>query len=263
MDERYAILRQQLDRFSQSGQTFDLRHYITYCIVDILGSLAFGQSFDNQTDEDPAKIPPVSEFLYASCVTGQVPWAAGMLNFIRDYLPLSLVRELLAARARIGKLAMTGVRARKAKSSERDDILGKIMAVREEKTGQPMTEEQALTEAVTLIVGGTHTTGNSIHLLFANLFRNPAYLKSVVAELDQRPALQTGQAAYAFTGLEESLDIMNLAIKESFRKDPVGTFPMPRTVPVQGGSVAGFEVPSGVSCYPSMLEVELDSRSRC
>jgi benzoate 4-monooxygenase len=48
IDSRYAILRRQMDRFAKSGEIFDLRKYITYCIVDILGELAFSQAFDNQ-----------------------------------------------------------------------------------------------------------------------------------------------------------------------------------------------------------------------
>ncbi len=73
IDSRYAILRKQLDYFAETGEVFDLRKYITYCIVDVLGELAFGEAMGNQEAADPAKIPPVSEAMYDSCVAGQVP----------------------------------------------------------------------------------------------------------------------------------------------------------------------------------------------
>lgn len=248
MDSRYAVLRQHLDRFAKSGETFDLRHYITYCIVDVLGELAFSQPFDNQLSEDPAKIPPVSEALWGSCVAGQVPWAAEGFSYVRDRLPVPQVRRILAALDLMVPIAVKNIQLRAEKKLDRDDILGKLIAAREEKSGQPLTVQQIVAESVTLIVGGTHTTGNTLHILLANLSRNPKYLQRVVDEIDKNlPPLKADQAAYSINGLEEKLDFVLAAIKESHRKDPVGTFNMPRTVPPEGAEVAGYRVPAGVS----------------
>ena len=250
IDSRYAILRQQLDRFAKSGETFDLRRYITYCIVDILGELAFGEAFDNQVTEDPGKIPPVSEALWGSCLAGQAPWSASLFAWMRDNMPSPQVREVLAALNLMTPIAVKTIKQREAKQLQRPDILGKLMAAREEKTGKPLTTEQIVAESVTLIVGGTHTTGNTLHILLANLSRNSEHLQRVINEIDSKlPVLDTNQAAYSISGLEEKLDFVNAAITESHRKDPVGTFNMPRTVPVGGANIAGYSVPAGV-CVP-------------
>lgn len=248
IDSRYAILRRQLDRFAQSGEVFDLRKYITYCIVDILGELAFGHAFDNQESEDPAKIPPVSEALYGSCVAGQVPWAADAFAYARDRLPIPQVQRVLAALNVMIPIAIKNIKLREEQKSGRDDILGKLIAAREEKTGQALTMQQIVAESVTLIVGGTHTTGNTLHILLANLSRNSDHLRRVVEEIDTNLSpLKPDQAAYSMTGLEEKLDFVLAAIRESHRKDPVGTFNMPRTVPQGGARIAGQFIPAGVS----------------
>ena len=249
IDSRYAILRRQLDRFAQTKETFDLRRYITYCIVDVLGELAFSHPFGNQEAEDPDKIPPVSDALYGSCVAGQIPWATDVFCFIRDHALVPQVRKVMAALNVMVPIAVKNIQLRAEKKQEtREDILGKLMAAREEKTGQPLSIQQIIAEAVTLIVGGTHTTGNSLHILFANLSRNPLYLQRVVEEIDKNLLpLRPNQAAYSIDGLEEKLDFVLAAIKESHRKDTVGTFNMPRTVPTLGAAIAGYHIPGGVS----------------
>lgn len=144
-------------------------------------------------------------------------------------------------------MVMKNIKLHADKAFERNDILGKIMAAREEKTGQPLTPQQVVVESVTLLTGGTHTTGNSLHLLFANLARNPQHLRRAIEEIDSElPPLGQDQAAYSINGLEEKLDFVNAAIRETHRKDPVGTFNMPRTVPEEGIKIAGYSVPIGV-----------------
>lgn len=248
IDSRYAVLRRQLDGFARSGEVFDLRKYITYCIVDILGELAFGSDLGNQAAADPAKIPPVSDALYGAILAGQIPWAAEIITFVATHMPLKKIKKLMEGRDHIMEVAVRNFQARAKKPIERDDMLGRIMAAQEEKTGEPLTTAQVLAEAFTLVVGGTHTTGNTLHILLANLSRNPEHLAKAVAEIDERlPPLGPEQAAYSIAGLEEKLDFVNMAIKENFRKDPVATFNMPRTVPPEGAEIAGFRVPGGVS----------------
>jgi benzoate 4-monooxygenase len=201
-----------------------------------------------QESEDPAKIPPVSEALFGSCVAGQMPWAADAFAYLRDRLPIPQVQEVLAALDIMIPIAVKNIRLRAEKKLDREDILGKLIAAREEKTGQALTEEQIVAESVTLIVGGTHTTGNTLHILLANLSRNSDYLRRVIEEIDKKlPPLKSDQAAYSMNGLEEKLDFVLAAIRESHRKDPVGTFNMPRAVPDGGARIAGSYIPARVS----------------
>ena len=121
------------------------------------------------------------------------------------------------------------------------------MSAREEKTGKPMSLPMMIIDSLTLIVGGTHTTGNTLHLLLGNLARHPQHLQHFVAELDDKlKPLEPGQACYAIDGLEEKLDFVNAAIKENHRQNAVGHFNMPRAVPAGGAEIAGFHVPGGV-----------------
>ncbi|TKA64446.1 hypothetical protein B0A55_09892 [Friedmanniomyces simplex] len=249
IDSRYAILRRQLENFARSGEVFDLRRYITYCTVGVLGELAFGEALGNQRDCDPPKIPPVSEVLWAAILFGQVPWAAIQIKTLLAKLPSANARALLDGRDRMVGMAVRNVTARLQKpDTDRNDMLGMIMCVTEEKTGKPLEMPHIISEAFSLLVGGTHTTGNTLHALFANLSRNPECLRRFVTELDERlPPLKPDQAAYHIAGLEEKLDFVNACIRENYRKDPVATFNMPR-VPPKGAVVDGHYVPGGTQC---------------
>ncbi|KAK3624134.1 hypothetical protein LTR56_021167 [Elasticomyces elasticus] len=249
IDSRYAILRKQLDILADQGEVFDLRKYITYCIVDILGELAFGEPLGNQRDCDPEKIPPVSEALWAACVLGQMPSIAPTVKYMAARLPLPGARTLLDGRNRLVALAVRNVKARLENPGKvRDDMLGIIMSATEEKTGKALSTQEVVMEAFVLLVGGTHTTGNTLHVLIASLARHPEHLKRFVAEIDERlPALKPEQAAYSMVGLEEKLDFVNACIRENYRKDPVATFNMTR-VPPKDAFVDGHHVPAGTQC---------------
>ncbi|CAK1361556.1 uncharacterized protein RHO25_004867 [Cercospora beticola] len=247
IDSRYAVLRKQLDRFAESQEVSDLRRYITYAIVDILGCLAFSQPLGNQHAEDPKKIPRVSEFLWANCVAGSAPWLAPFLEWIRDHVPPSAeMAELLEGRNTVIRMASENIQRRSAMPTEEPDILGRIIAATEEGSGKKLSHDQIMAECIDLIVGGTHTTGNTLHLLFANLARHPEYLQQCVEEIDRNlPALSAEEPCYKIMGLEEKLEFVNICILENFRKDPVGTFNMPRVVPIGGATIAGHFVPAG------------------
>ncbi|PPJ49738.1 hypothetical protein CBER1_02909 [Cercospora berteroae] len=247
IDSRYAILRRQLNRLAKSQEIFDLRKYITYTIVDILGCLAFSQSLGNQHAEDPKKIRRVSEFLWAGCVAGSAPWLAPIFQWLRDHVPPSgEMVELLEGRNTIMRLASENIQKRSAMPTEDPDILGRIIAATEEGSGKKLTHSQVMAVCIDLIVGGSHTTGNTLHLLFANLARHPALLQRCIEEIDQSlPALNADEACYSIMGLEEKLDFVNVCILENFRKDPVGTFNTPRTVPAGGATIAGHFIPAG------------------
>ena len=246
-DSRYAILRTQLDRFSQTQEVFDLRKYITYTIVDILGSLAFSEPFGNQHAEDPKKIPRIQEVIWASCVAGSVPWLAPVFEWLKAHLPPSAeALEVIRGRQIIGRLASENITRRLKEEDETPDILGKIIAAAEEGSGKKLSFQEIMTESITLIVGGTHTTGNTLHLLFANLSRHEEALRRCVEEIDRAlPPLAAHEACYKITGLEEKLDFVNTCILENFRKDSVATFNMPRIVPSSGATIAGHFVPGG------------------
>lgn len=242
MDRRYALLRGHLDRFAESGETFDLRNYIAFCISDVLGLLAFSEDFGSQEAEDLEKIPPVADALYRSALAGQVPWAADRIK------KLLKSKRMLAGMRRIAPTAMKNIKLRAEGKLVRDDILGKIIVARERQESEPLHAKQLFTEATDLIVGGTDTTIQTICILFANLLRSPQHLSRVIAEADNSlPPLADGSAACALSGLEEKLDFVHAAVRESCRKNPVAAFNMPREVPVGGGEVAGYYVPSGVS----------------
>lgn len=128
IDVRYGVLRMQLDRLAESGEVFDLKQYVSFCLSDALGELAFGRVWGAQEAEDIGKLPPVQEFLYMGGVKGSwpVPWLLGLIQ----WFPSEYVAKLLDSLSKIQHEAVEAIAARTARTDGRIDMLGNILSAR-------------------------------------------------------------------------------------------------------------------------------------
>lgn len=101
------------------------------------------------------------------------------------------------------------------RQSPRDDnLLGMLMAARDEETGEAMTDLQLHDEAMTILLAGHETTANALAWTFYLLAKNPDAAESLRAELsevlDGRTPTVKDLSALSYTKmvLEESMRLM-------------------------------------------------------
>jgi len=72
---------------------------------------------------------------------------------------------------------------RRASGQDGDDLLGMLMSVRDETTGEGMTDRQLMDELLTLTLAGHETTANALTFTFYLLSRHPEVRRKLDAEI--------------------------------------------------------------------------------
>ncbi|KAE8359468.1 cytochrome P450 [Aspergillus caelatus] len=189
----------------ERGEVFDLKKALHYYVSDVLGELAFSQSFGVQEADDDSLIPLVIEHSFLAAVTGV--WPAVTMT-LKRWLPLRTARRLSAA-----LWYSKGLRRSPVEMRERL---------------KPIDLE---TEAFGFITPGTHTTSATFTLLFYHLLHNPEFMRNCVEEIDSNlPSLGPTETAYSIVAAEASLPFLRNCIRDNFRITLVFTMPLARRI---------------------------------
>lgn len=183
LEANLRILTSKIAALAREGQVFDLKRVLHFYVIDVLGELAFGQSFDVQSSEDEHKVPPVVEHSLLAAATGAWPAMTVFLKRWLPSLPYPAMQQLFLGRKACADLAALCVGRRmqvleKARSEgggwdgvvgDRKDILTSLILSRHPDTGERLSRADLETEAFGFIIAGTHTTSATTSLLFWHL----------------------------------------------------------------------------------------------
>lgn len=156
LDANVKILRRKLVEHARHGNPFDLTKAIHYYVIDVLGELAFGQSFGIQESGDESLVPPVKEHSLLAAAIGSWPVMTATLKRWLPMVPAPALQRLYAGRAAVVKTASSCVRERMSalrdekddeSASQRKDILTSLILAKDPDTGARLTEADLRTEA--------------------------------------------------------------------------------------------------------------------
>lgn len=152
LDINIKILKDKLDDFCSRNAAFDLKRLLHYYTIDVLGELAFSQSFGVQIADDESLVPPVEEHSLLSATTGAWPSMLPLLKRWLPRIPLASLQNLYAGRASCANLASQCVRRRienvkEGRSPVRKDILSNLIVAKHPETGARLTQTDLETEA--------------------------------------------------------------------------------------------------------------------
>lgn len=157
LDENIQILKDKISGYAKRNEVFDLKKVLHYYTIDVLGELAFSQSFGVQVSDDESLVPPVIEHSLLAAATGAWP---SMLPTLKRWLPKvphKGLQKLFKGRADCAALASKCVRKRMTKlntegrkdgkSEQRKDILTNLILAKHPDTGMHLTQTDLETEA--------------------------------------------------------------------------------------------------------------------
>jgi hypothetical protein len=155
LDTNVEILRRKLGECCDSGKIVDLKKVIHFYVIDVLGELAFGKSFDLQETEDESRVPPVKEHSLLAAATGSWPSMTANLKKWLPKVPSRSLQRLFEGRAAAVKTASECVRkalddtkqADGAVPSGRKDLLTNLVLSKHPDTGESLTYADLQTEA--------------------------------------------------------------------------------------------------------------------
>ncbi|MFC0112503.1 cytochrome P450 [Kibdelosporangium aridum] len=118
-------------------------------------------------------------------------------------LPLPYFRRMAKAELRLRQAAEGIVKDYRADARVRNDLLTRLIAARDETTGQGMTDSQLLDELLTLTFGSAETTSSVLSSFFYRLSEHPDIAERVYAEIDSalggRPVVHEDARRFPYT----------------------------------------------------------------
>lgn len=155
LDENIKILREKIAKLAEEGKAFDLKKLLHYYTIDILGELAFSQSFGVQLSDDESRVPPVIPHTLLGSALGAWPAMTQTLKRWLPRLPHEGLQALFRGRARCAGLAAECVqrRLREVNQDEqkgkvqRKDILTNLIVARYPETGERIAKVDLEAEA--------------------------------------------------------------------------------------------------------------------
>jgi Cytochrome P450 len=96
-----------LDQRARNEEIIDLKSWIQLYIFDVLGELAFSQSFGAIQSGDTSILPPVKDHVRLSVVAGQIPEYTTQLIKLFSYLPIPWIQRLYRGRAALKEVVLS------------------------------------------------------------------------------------------------------------------------------------------------------------
>ncbi|SJL18071.1 related to Benzoate 4-monooxygenase cytochrome P450 [Armillaria ostoyae] len=223
---------------------------MNYLAFDIIGDLAFGAPFGMiKAGRDSALVPDDPLAVMASYgqagakyVTKEVP-AVKILNGRGDYtIEGGQDSDTLAG------MAIVAVSKRLSEPSDKNDLLSKLQA-RKDEQGNPMGREELTAEALTLLIAGSNTTSNSSSAIIYFLACTPRVQEKLHKELDENldSGIPTAEQV-------KNLFYLHMCINEGLRLDSTSALGLPRVIPEGGMMVLGkYFLPGTVVSVPSYM----------
>lgn len=158
LDLNIQILKEKIEAYSSKNEEFNLEKVLHYYTIDVLGELAFSQTFGVQIADDESLVPPVKEHSLLAAATGAWPSMVYTLKRWLPRIPLPGLQQLFNGRAACASLASQCVQRRMtalqdikgnhlAESIQRKDILTNLILAKHPDTGERLTQTDLETEA--------------------------------------------------------------------------------------------------------------------
>ncbi|KNG80574.1 toxin biosynthesis cytochrome P450 monooxygenase [Aspergillus nomiae NRRL 13137] len=231
------LLIQRLHEHCDAGnKPLDMVAWYNFTTFDIIGDLAFGESFDClQNSAYHTWVSMIFKHI-RSGTYGNVARRFPGSNFL---LPLITPTHIANGRKWHVELTREKVKARLAKPNDRMDFFGHIL--KQKDTERAMSFNEMVTNGSTLIVAGSETTATLLSAVTYYLLKNERVLSKLQQEIRSSFHSEKDITVVACNQLE----YLNAVLTEGLRIFPPAPTGLPRIVDGDGDTIAGKWVPGG------------------
>ncbi|KJK77840.1 hypothetical protein H634G_06807 [Metarhizium anisopliae BRIP 53293] len=229
------LLIKRLHQWNDNGKTpLRMDSWYNFTTFDIIGDLAFGDSFDCLENSDYHE--------WVKCIFELT--RLGAYFQVEDYYPLlkRIVTRILPNRAlekqrfhdKINKAKLQ----KRIEAGSRDDLIDGVLKKKDEWN---MSIEQLESNSTLLVIAGSETTATVLSGVTYLLTSNPHTLKRLTEEVRSTFADEDEITIESASRLRYMLACLD----EALRMYPPVAVALPRTTPKEGGMVAGTFLPKG------------------
>ncbi|KAJ9615861.1 hypothetical protein H2200_001938 [Cladophialophora chaetospira] len=219
---------------SHVGNPLDVTRWFNFFSFDLMGELAFGESFGRlDAGQENTYMTVFHELMNLIGLLGSVPWLMHLVSKI----PTTTGKEFqIYSRGLVEK--------RRKMPKDRRDIFSYLLDAYEK---EPIKTEQ-LTETLygdcdTIVVAGSDNTASSLAGVFYFLAKHPDHVEKLRAEFKTLPE---GSSRFDARKLKD-LPHLNAVINESARLLPAIASGVPRYTPVEGLRIGDKWIPGHVN----------------
>lgn len=224
-----AMLEQWESR-ADSGEPFDVADEMMRLTLDIVSKTLFSTALSEREFETVSEVMrPMLKFA-ARRITSP-------FDFLDKWPTPASVRQQ-QRQEKLNEIVYRIIDERRRSQIAHDDLLGLLMAARDEETGERMSDRQLRDEVMTLFLAGHETTANLLSFLWALLSQHRDVRQKLHDEIDQTVA---GRAP----GIEDvpTLTVTNLIIQETLRLYPPAWIIGRQAI--EEDQIGGYMIPAG------------------
>ncbi|QKX57275.1 uncharacterized protein TRUGW13939_04386 [Talaromyces rugulosus] len=227
------LLLQRLRENSQGGQPVVLSDWYNYTTFDIIGDLAFGESFgclEGSVYDNWIK------GIFAAGRIGTILQGLAFVPWLKRLLMLIVPKSVQEARNTHKKLTEAKMSRRMATVDGRPDIVDGLLKRKEELS---LSVHELISNAEILIIGGSETTASLLSGVTYLLLESPEAYRQLVNEV--RSTFEDQNDITLVT--VNKLTYMLACLDEGMRMYPPIANGLPRVVPKGGAQVLGEWIP--------------------
>ncbi|KAG8162989.1 hypothetical protein KVR01_007467 [Diaporthe batatas] len=259
--EQEYLISEVIDRFvtkigdeGKDGPGIDIVTWYNLATFDIIGSLAFGQSFDGiKTGTEHPWVAIVVKSLRLGALADCFKRFPLIGEIFKTLFP-GLLKKLIEDTRRHEANTMDLVQKRINQETDRKDFLTKILEHREEDN---LSDVQIAAHSSDFVIAGSETTATALACITYYLQKNPDILNTLQKEI------RTSFESYDEINDASTapLGYLKAVILEGMRMYPPLPFPLPRVVPPEGGIVDGQFVPGGTIVSTSPFAASMSAEN--
>ncbi|KAF3798974.1 Cytochrome P450 monooxygenase aclL [Colletotrichum gloeosporioides] len=240
-----------IDRIGEEGGKpggIDIVMWFNLTTFDIIGSLAFGQSFGGvSSGEEHPWVSIVVKSLRMGAMADCFKRFPSVGAVFQKMFP-SLLTKLIEDTRKHEAYTMELVQKRINQQSDRKDFLTKILEYRQTDN---LSDVQIAAHSSDFVgrIAGSETAATALSCITYYLHHNSSILEQLRQEIRDSFRSYEEINDASTTGLK----LLNAVILEGMRMYPPLPFPLPRVVPQGGDTVDGHFIPAG--CLPSQTVV--------
>lgn len=226
------LLIQRLHENCKDGAVpLNMVSWYNWTTFDIIGDLAFGESFDCLANSD---YHPWVKLIFDSLKAGAFQQVLNRYSFIKSLLRRFMQKSLFVKRKAHLDLVEQKVEKRVSETTDRIDFASCFL-----KPGDELQFQELVSNSSVLIIAGSETTATLLSGVTYHLLRSSASLKKLVDEV--RGAFKSEDEINVTT--VQRLKYMLAVLDEGFRMYPPVPIGLPRRTGPTGDTICGKWVP--------------------
>ncbi|KAJ0315139.1 hypothetical protein Brms1b_006252 [Colletotrichum noveboracense] len=217
----------------------DVLHWWLLMASDVIGQLAFGESFELL--ESGKQKNDYIETLHMAAISATLSYELPWLHKISGYIPIKALQRVLNSGNKVSEYGGKAVSNLMRHRDNKANIFANMLAECDANEKVDLTPQDIRIEANNFIFAGADTTSSTLTYLVWAVLKRP----DLQARLEEEVAA-VEDALLVEDAFLEKLPLLNAVVEETLRLYTALPSNLSRVVPSKGTTLGGYFIPAGL-----------------